>query len=322
MDKYEKHIIKSLKQLRHDIKPNPVLEQKSWDMLFDSYKETFPQTTKISFNLYLYLRPVAVSLLVLSIIFVSGFSLIARSKHTVPGNFLYPVKLSAEKARMVLVFNYSKKTVLRAEILTNRLSEATILAEKVEKGNKELEPELQDLAKGFTSELRALKQQVAVQIPQGPEQDITPFPEQELLTIDEDQLIDQASLPIQDQRQIFTVIQTQELKQLLAETKDLLVEDNMVTALVRIEQAEKIVQEQEPKQEQDVSEQEVVQQEKDDQTHQVDETEKQTLPEQPVDDNLSGSAGQILQKIQPEPVQDFKVDIQKEVPVKTGMIRE
>ena len=322
-----KDLVKQYKSIKQD----PVREKESYDLLLDHFRQTFATKPKISFNLYLSLRPVAVSLLAFIFVFVSGFGVLMAAKNTLPGNFLYPVKRVAEKGRMALVFNQSHKTVLRAEILTNRLSEARILAERVEKGDKNLELELNTLAQDFTNELKVLKKEVAeqvapkesveVRLQQTDAGPVEPFPEQELLAID--QLPDQGSLPVQDQRQVFTVMPTEDLARLLSETRELLAEENLDLALVRIMEAEKLVQEQEPKVEEDISP----------------EPEEETLPEQPevevapqreqepvindqqsTIDNQPASVGQILLKEEVE--EDFKVRIEKDSPAKTGMIRE
>jgi len=306
MNRTEKQIIQSLRHLGDSVKPDPAWEQESREELLRYFKQTFSDNKTIGFNFYLYLRPAGISLLVLLFIFISGFGLLYGAKNTVPGNLLYSVKLSGEKARMALVFDKSNKTVLRAEILTNRLSEVRVLAEKVEKGDRKFESELNILAENFTNELQALKQEIVAQTSKEIEQ-IDPFPEQELLAIDEEQVFvqEQPSLPIQDQKQVFTVIQSDELQALLLETKELLAEKNLITALARIEQAEKIVQEQETTEEPAVIEEETP-----------------VLEPEPVIYNPQpGSVGQILQKPEDE-TQDFTIDTQRDPGVNTGLIRE
>lgn len=313
-------------------------------MLLNSFREMFPSKTKLTYNFYLSLRPVAVSLLAFVFVFVAGFGTIAVAKNTVPGDILYPVKRIVEKSRMVLVFDQSKKAVLRAEILTNRLSEVKVLTEKVKGGDKESELELNVLAQNFTNELKVLTKQIGDQVIE-PQAFIIPFPEEELLYIDEE-MTSQGSLPIQDERQVFTVIPTEDLEKLLAETQELLAEENLALAFVRLQEAEKLVQEQEPQPEagpplEEVTEPDVVIEDSEEAENQEEETQE-TLPVQPqpeaglapeadkapleeviepaIEDDLSGSVGRILLKQEKEI--DFQVKIEKDSPAQTGMTRE
>lgn len=335
-----KDLIKDYKS----IKPDPALEHKSKEMLLDYFKQTFPRQTWFNINYYIYiLRPAAVSLLVLLFVFISGFGLFYGSKNTLPGNFLYSVKLYSEKARMTLSFDQSKKTVLRAEILTNRLSEVKFLAEKVEQGNKEFELRLAGLTKNFTDELQALKKHIQAQVPEssvevgsGPaEQDeVIPFSEEELLATpvslrgasevsDEAIFIsDPASLPIQDEREIFTVIQSQELKELLLQTKEFLAEQNLKTALATLEQAEKIAS---PSEEPVEQEQEPVLQEQAEE--QIILPQEQFVPEadEPLTETINqpGSLGQIFEQAEQEQSQDFNVGrLERSTSYGSGLIRE
>ena len=325
-------------------------------MLLSYFKRTFSTKPKIGLVLYLSLERVTVSLMVF--IFIIGFSsgVVQIAKGALPGNFLYPVKLGAEKIQMVLAFNQSQKTVLRAEILTNRLSEVNVLAKKVESGDKNAESELQGLTKSVSDDLYILKQQVAAQVqvdsrksvgnePQSTVQTPTqtkPFPEEDLLVTGQPPIIDeyQSSLPIQDQMPVFTVIQSQELKQLLSETKELLAEENLVTALAKIEQAEKVVKEQPEQSEQkqaanEETEIQPVEKPVEESPIIIEPATKQNQlnSQLPLNDLASqpASTGAILKKLA-EPKKEttsqsgqgesFSIDIKKEVPVKTGLIRE
>jgi len=218
----EKEIVKSLKQLYKSIEQDPIRERESYNMLLCSFKEMFPGTPKIHMNFYLALRPVAVSLMTLLIVCFSGFGLLKASENTVPGHFLYTFKRVAEKTQLVFAFNQSKKTALRAGILTNRLQEVKILAKNIEMGDTKAEPKLNTLTQQVTDEMQSLKREVASKV--------TPFPNDELLYIEDD-------LPVQDGRIIFTVNQTEDLERLLAQTHELLAEENLSAALVRIEEA-------------------------------------------------------------------------------------
>jgi len=229
--------IKELKKLYNSIKQDPIKERESYNMLFDSFKETFPGTPKIHMNFYLALRPVAVSLMTLLLVCFSGFGLLKASENTVPGHFLYTFKRVAEKTQLVFAFNQSKKTALKAGILTNRLQEVKILAKNIEMGDAKAEPKLNTLTQQVADEMQILKREVASKV--------TPFPNNELLYIEDD-------LPVQDGRIIFTVNQTEDLERLLTQTHEFLAEENLSAALVRIEEAIQVSQNKEPIVEEDI----------------------------------------------------------------------
>jgi len=278
--------IRELRKLYKSIRQDSVHEQESYDIVLNSFREMFPSKTKLNYNFYLSLRPVAVSLLAFVFVFIAGFGTITVAKNTVPGDLLYPVKRVVEKSRMVLVVNQSKKAVLRAEILTNRLSEVSVLTEKAKKGDKKYELELNVLAQNFTNDLKVLTKQIGNQIQDSELAELSdgelaepPFPDDELLYIDEE-MTSQGSLPIEDNRQVYTVMPSEELEKLLAETKELLAENNLALAFVKLQEAEKLVEEKEqPKIEEDVSQESEQPQ---DETYIIDEEPKQILPEEPI----------------------------------------
>ncbi|MCD6442247.1 hypothetical protein J7L24_01760 [bacterium] len=247
----EKEIVKSLKQLGkqyRSIKQDPIKERESYDMLLDSFKEIFPGNPKIHMNFYLVLRPVAVSLMALLIVGFSGFGLLKASENAVPGHFLYTFKRVAEKTQLVFAFNQSKKTALKAQILTNRLQEVKILAKNIEMGDTKAKPKLNTLTQQVTNEMQSLKREVASKV--------TPFPNDELLYIEDD-------LPVQDGRRIFTVNQTEDLERLLTQTHELLAEENLSAALVRIEEAIQVSQNKESTTKEDTtSEEDVINEDK------------------------------------------------------------
>ena len=226
--------LKDLIKEYRSIKPDPVGEARSRQMLLNHFRETFPKKT-VSY--YLYLKPALVSLLVF-VFLASSVGTIYAAKSSVPGNLLYPVKRLVEKTKIVFAFNHSQKTVLRAEILTERLSEAKILAKRVEGGDKNSEVELNKMTEDFHNELKVLKDEIASQV-------------SENIPTDENILFDEGSLPIQDNRQVYTVLQSEDLKKLLEETRNSLKENNLVTALEKTIKAEKITQQ--PVQEEKIS---------------------------------------------------------------------
>ena len=317
----EKEIVKSLKQLGkqyRSIKQDPIKERESYDMLLSSFKEMFPGTPKIHMNFYLALRPVAVSLMALLIVCFSGFGLLRASENTVPGHFLYTFKRVAEKTQLVFAFNQSKKTALKASILTNRLQEVKILAKSVEEGDTQAEIELDTLTQQVASGMESLKREVGYKI--------TPYPNDQLLYIEDD-------LPVQDDRIIFTANQTEDLEKLLTQTHELLAEENLSAALVRIEEAIQISQNQEVINKEDIIIEDGVNESNEDQIessmYEEDKTEKETFEEikieEPITDIQSpvikpqlppASVGELFQGISTERSEEPNKE------VGAGLIRE
>ena len=317
--------LKELKKLYQSIKQDPIRERESYNMLLSSFKETFPGTPKIHMNFYLALRPVAVSLMTLLIVCFSGFGLLKASENTVPGHFLYTFKRVAEKTQLVFAFNQSKKTVLRADILTNRLQEVKILAKNIERGDTKAEPKLNILTKQVTDEMQSLKREVASKV--------TPFPNDELLYIEDD-------LPVQDGRTIFTANQTEDLERLLAQTHELLEEENLSAALISIDEAIQVSQNKEPITEEDITSEENLideneedidsnESEEDTSIYEEDATKKETLEEIKIEEPVTGvqptitepqlppaSTGEVFQGISTERSEEPNKE------VGTGLIRE
>ena len=317
----EKEIIKSLKQLGkqyRSIKQDPIKERESHDMLLNSFKETFPGTPKIHMSFYLALRPVAVSLMALLIVSFSGLGLLKASENTVPGHFLYTFKRVAEKTQLVFAFNQSKKTALKASILTNRLQEVKISAKNIEEGDTKAEIELDALTQQVASGMESLKREVGYKI--------TPYPNDQLLYIEDD-------LPIQDGRLVFTANQTEDLEKLLTQTHELLAEENLSAALVRIEEAIQVSQNQEVINKEDIIIEDGVNESNEDQIessmYEEDKTEKETFEEikieEPITDIQSpvikpqlppASVGELFQGISTERSEEPNKE------VGAGLIRE
>ncbi len=315
--------LKDLTRQYNSIKPNAVLEEKTRERILDYFRQSLPIETKIGYSFNLILKPAMVSLLVLFFIFSAGLETIVVARKSLPGSPLYSIKRIVEKSQMLLAFNTSQKTVLRAEILNNRLSEAKILVKRAETGDKESESELNALTRNFSEELKVLKEEIGTQISQ--ERNKAPFPDKDLLNTES---LDKGSLPIQDHRQTFAVIPTEDIERLLTETRELLADKNMALALVRIQEVEEIVNIEKPKTEQDIPPEESGKKE-------IPVLEQKLIIE-PIEKNIQspstqlpstqllnlGSIGQIVSPKEQSEKNDFKVKIERDSPAQTGMIRE
>jgi hypothetical protein len=193
----------------------------------------FPSKPKVGMNFYLSLKPVAISLMALFVIFLSGFGLVRASENAVPGEFLYTFKRLSEKTQLALSFNQTKKTALRADILTARLQEAKILAQEVEAGNVEQAEDLNILTQEVSTEIKNLQKELVGRV--------NPFPDEEpLYNIEEDDLKD--DLPVQDDRQIVDSLQRDTLARILEEASDYLNVGNFSAALNNIEEAKQYLE--------------------------------------------------------------------------------
>jgi hypothetical protein len=319
--------LKDLTQQYHSIKSDPVLENKTQERVLCYFKENIPEHIKINYHFNLVLKPALISALVLVFVFTSGLGTIVAAEKAMPGTPLYPLKKIVEKSQLLLAFNSSHKTALRAEILNNRFNEFKVLFDKLSQSdNHKSNKELDLLAQNFAQNLRSLKEEVKRQMPvqESEPEPIIPFPEDQLLVM-EDYI--EGDLPVQDEQEVFTVIPSLELEQLLAETKEFLAEKNMVSAFARLEEMEKLVrikesleempvEEEADKEERETIEQEIDKIKTDMETNDLGEGEKEEpVIEKPVLDNLSGSTGQIsIPQLQPEPEPELnlKSDIKRE----------
>lgn len=76
------------------------------------------------------LRRIAVTLVVVTVLFVSGTGLVGASSNTLPGDNLYPVKRTWEGVRLFLTFNPLEREALETEHENERLNEVReVLAE-------------------------------------------------------------------------------------------------------------------------------------------------------------------------------------------------
>ncbi|MDD3101604.1 MAG: DUF5667 domain-containing protein [Patescibacteria group bacterium] len=239
-------------------------------------------------------------MLVLLFIFITGFGTVFAAKNTIPGDLLYPVKRASEKVRMALILDKSQKTVLKAEILANRLSEARTIADKIEKGATAT-PELNKLVANFNSDLKILKNEISAQNPVSDNV--------------ENLIADEGALPIEDGQEIFKVLQSDDLKKLLEETKNSLQENNLVTALEKINNAEKITQ--------NSSQNNIVPDQATSTPSQI--PAEQKINTSPIIKNAGGSLGSLNKISVPKSEQkaDFGIDVERTGKVKvTPMIRE
>lgn len=105
-----------------------------------SSNETAPALASIkAFNPFLYLnyRTLSVASVVL-IVSTGCIGTVSASLSSLPGDLLYPVKITTEKLQVALITDEGEKTKLKVSFAGRRLQEATEIINKEENGEKEV----------------------------------------------------------------------------------------------------------------------------------------------------------------------------------------
>ncbi len=122
-----KNAVSNKIRLLKNIKPNPDWLQSQRSVLFLQIKESGKKTHSV-WNLPVFVLPklslktAMVYLLILYLIFGSGFSIIQASSNSLPGDLLYPVKITMENVRMK-ISSQENQSKLQAEFVGNRVDE-------------------------------------------------------------------------------------------------------------------------------------------------------------------------------------------------------
>ncbi len=294
----DKEIIRGLKELKKTIKPDSAWQAKSQAYLLAYFQEKFPAPLQERRRFFV-LKTAFTSLLVLVILLLAGFSTPYAAKHSLPGESLYPVKRFSEKVKISLTFNQQEKTILRAELLSTRFTEAKVLAGKINKEDgQKITPKLVVAAQEMHREIKSLKREIAAQVTQ-PLVDVT---------------FDEGSLPIQDGREVAKIVLSPELEKTLKQTETLLKEKNLVAALAKTTEAEKYLTEPTDAL---ITTPEILESEEEKAPTQTESPRlplKQTAPTESVTESVK----QILEK----KLEDFKIEPVREEPMKVDPIRE
>ncbi len=259
--------LKDLKKQYNSITPDSELSKEARVSLMQSFKDTCPQT-KVSFIddvIRLMANSIRPAMVTVSTVLVVGFltfGLYVSSANAMPGDFLYPVKISFEKARMQIAFKKSSQNALRAEVLNERLTEAELLAKRLNENGTSFNTEFNILAKNFVNELNALKKDIKKdmrkrenEIKNNKESNImvaetensednniegsnTPFPDEKLLSD-----LEQDNEPVKDGREIHPFNNTNliEFQNIVSEIKESLRKEDIQAALNQIEKAKDMV---------------------------------------------------------------------------------
>jgi len=75
-------------------------------------------------------KPVAITTLIVAVVFSGSFATVSAAKDSIPGDRLYPVKLSVEKAQVGLALSEEKKANLEMSFASTRLDEVTEILDR------------------------------------------------------------------------------------------------------------------------------------------------------------------------------------------------
>lgn len=163
---------KLMRQVRKECQPDKNWVNNTRDFLMAKIEhglpEEFRQKTKLPFWLRLAdtlvpenfaFRPVAVFSLILGLFLITSFASVNASKDTLPGDTLYPVKITAENIKYNLTFSDEQKVRVAMSMVENRVSEVKKIV-KEENGQKEIK--VTQVTQKIKSGLKIVKDKVQV----------------------------------------------------------------------------------------------------------------------------------------------------------------
>ena len=238
---------KELKTTYRSIEPSSLWKEETKGFLLAAMKTRFqPAGKQDIFSKWLMPVPkLALATAALVIVILFSFTFV-QAKNAVPGQPLYALKRFSEKTRLFLTPS-SQKPVLRAEILSNRISEARILVQEPESNER-----LEELNSDFQKELVALREDLKKNV------------RFKNVSVKEDSQIKQqepgaeapalasgspigkeVTLPVGESPWVISPYTFNDLDKILQETKELISSDNFQAALDKTKEIEEIVVEKE-----------------------------------------------------------------------------
>ncbi len=108
-----------------DVTPRAEARVEGWRQVSNALREPVPARVSI------FAMPRwAVAVAALALFFVAGGAVVGAAYGKLPDNFLYPVKLTAERVQLAFTFSELEKTELLVSLANRRVSEITAMAEK------------------------------------------------------------------------------------------------------------------------------------------------------------------------------------------------
>jgi len=143
----QRELIKNLKSLRSEIEMTKEQKDSLENLLMAKISQDLPeQKVKIPFLLQfadhlvpanLAFKPVAVFCLIAGLLLVSSFGSVGAAQNTLPGDTLYPVKITAENIRYNLTLSQEGKAKVAMGMVEKRASELKVIMADQENGERE-----------------------------------------------------------------------------------------------------------------------------------------------------------------------------------------
>jgi len=162
----ERNLISEFKKLRNDITPRPEWTASSRDILLQTIStQSSPEPVVVSiggyFGLALQLfrqrafEPAVVMGAVLLTFLVSSFTVNAAF-YSLPGDSLYPIKLTLERTHVALVTDEQKKVELRIEFAEKRVAELDRVVSQTNVTPEEKQKRIEAIAKEFRNNVSSV----------------------------------------------------------------------------------------------------------------------------------------------------------------------
>jgi len=224
-------LLKGLKNLNHR-QPDATWTKANKQVLLSYFNNNFSSTHNHSFGFSLMLRPVVATFIILGIVLAGGVGTIYAAKNTVPGQHLYAVKIFTERVRLAMTTNLAQKNVLRAELLNSRMTEALVLAHRVnDRGDLEAGKNLVAAVHNIKSEIGVLQKGIHDQAKSATNDNADNLAAAPVATAD------QGALPVEDGKKAAEIILSPDVQKSLLETQELLAKKDLTNALVKTEEA-------------------------------------------------------------------------------------
>jgi len=225
-------LLKGLKSLNHQ--PDAAWAKTNKQELLSYFNNNFSSTHNQSFGFSFKLRPVFATFVILGVVLLGGVGTIYAAQGSIPGQPLYAVKVLTEKVRLAMTPDLAQRNVLRAELLNNRVTEAQVLARRVnEQGDVEAGKNLIATVHTIKSEIGALQKGISDQAKaasQASANDNT-----DSLAAAPSVAVGDGTLPIEDGKKVANMILSPDVQKSLLATQELLAKKDLTSALVETE---------------------------------------------------------------------------------------
>ena len=169
INKMKNNIIKNLESLSSEIRISASNKKEVESFLMSEISRDVQSQNKVSFLMKfadhlvpanLAFKPVAVFSLIVGLLLVSSFGSVSAAKNTLPGDTLYPVKITAENIKYSLSFSHEAKAKVAMGMVETRVGELKVIVADEENGEREYK--VVQTSKKIKDSLDKVKDKVAV----------------------------------------------------------------------------------------------------------------------------------------------------------------